>query len=237
MDSSRTVRFGALIASFLAFALVTAAWARAAGTASIYASDASGWHNAADPSSPNAAIDVGGTVTWENRDTNSPHPVECVQQDSNATCPWSGAKDLPQKSALGPPTTASVTFTKPGTYAFRCAIHITTMRGTILVGSGHPAPTSTPTSSSRPTGAARASVQPTVRAPASSSASLAPSTRATRGPSARTSVLAVGPSAAARTEALGKTSSQSTTGLALPAAALIALVAGGHVARARRRGA
>ena len=148
MNSSRGIRFGAFLVSALAFALV-AGPAGAASSALVYTNGvASSW----TPGS--VSIDPGGTVTWENRDGQYDHPVECVQQDSNAPCPWSGAKDLPKKPQIGSAPRVSQTFPAVGTFGFRCAIH-PTMTGTVVVGSGHPAASSSPSAAPRRSSGAR----------------------------------------------------------------------------------
>lgn len=232
MNSSRGIRFGAFVASFLALSLAAGGSAGAASSALIYTTGAKyGW----TPSS--VSIDPGGTVTWRNDDPQYDHPVECVQQDSNATCPWSGQKDLPHKPQLGSSHTVSATFNKVGTYAFRCVIH-TSMTGTVVVGSGHPAPSSTPSSTPRQTSSAqpttRSSVTPTKSASVAPTASKSKSTtksgstaRATT--SAAPSVLAAGPTAA--------NTKGPSAGVAVPAAILISLVAAAHVVLLRRRSA
>ena len=126
MNSSRIIRFGAFVASLLTFSLV-AGMAIAASSALVYATDAKAWHPA------RVSIDVGGTVTWENRDTKYPHTVECDQSSSNAPCEWSTALEMPaRQSSISPPSRTSVTFGNPGTYAYFCSIH-PTMTGTIVV--------------------------------------------------------------------------------------------------------
>src|SRR6185369_9155428 len=97
-NSSRIIRFGAFVASLLAFSLV-AGIATAGSTATVYATDATAWH----PDS--VSIDVGGTITWENRDTKYPHTVECDQSSSNAPCAWATALEMPaRQSSLSQPS-------------------------------------------------------------------------------------------------------------------------------------
>src|SRR5439155_24588902 len=118
MKSSRGLRFRAFAASVLAFSLVGIGFARAASSASVYATDSSAWHP------ETVSIDVGGTVTWENRDTKNPHTVQCDQSSSNTTCAWSTAIEMPKRdSSVSPPARASVTFPEPGTFAYYCSIH------------------------------------------------------------------------------------------------------------------
>jgi plastocyanin len=229
MNSSRRIPFGAFVASVLAFSLAAGGLAGAASTASVYAQDATAWH----PTS--VSIDPGGTVTWENRDTKYPHTVECDQSSSNAPCPWSGAPNLPQRaSSLSPPSTTTIPFPKPGTFAYYCSIH-PNMTGTVVVGSGHPPVSSTPStprqsSSAQPT--TRASVTPAKSASVAPSASKSkgapkPASTARAHTSVAPSVLAAGPTAAKK--------SGVSTGAAIPAALLIALVGAAHIARVRRR--
>jgi plastocyanin len=232
MNSSRGIPFGAFVASVLAFSLAAAGFANAASTASVYATDAAGWH----PTS--VSIDPGGSVTWENRDTKNPHTVQCDDGSSNAPCPWAGAPNMPKRaSSLSQPSTTTISFPKPGTFAYYCSIH-PNMTGTVVVGSGHPAPSSTPSSTPRHSTSAQptthTSVTPTRStsvAPRASTSKGAPkpgsTARATT--SAIPSVLAAGPTAAKK--------NGPSAGASVPAAILIALIAAAHVARARRRSA
>src|ERR1051325_13779 len=111
MDSSRGIRFGAFTASILAFSLVALPAARAQSTALVYAQDSTTWHP------EYIDIDVGGTITWENRDTNRPHTVECDQSSSNTACAWTTALEMPQRqSSLSQPSRVSVTFPSPGIF-------------------------------------------------------------------------------------------------------------------------
>jgi plastocyanin len=76
-----------------------------------------------------------GTITWENWDTSSAHPVECVQGEP-AACPWTGRIELPPATAANGtviPSTASFSGFAPGVYIFRDALH-PDMRGEIVVG-------------------------------------------------------------------------------------------------------
>jgi len=244
MDSFRVSRLGAFVAPLVVVLLIGGSAAVAAVTAgpssaTIYATDASAWHNAANTSSPNAAIAPGGTVTWENRDSNNSHPVECVQRESNATCPWSGSKDLPpaQKTITGTTASrASITFQHSGTFAFRCVVHPSQMTGTIVVGSGKPAstakPTATSTSAAHTQSSARAST-PATAAPSSApsvTASVQPSAKPGSGkaPAPRTSVLAAGPQ-----QHVSSNGKSGTGAVAIPAILLIAFVIAGHIARAK----
>jgi plastocyanin len=232
MNSSRGIRFGAFVASLLAFSLAVAGFAQAAATATVSASDSSGWHP------PAVSIDTGGSVTWQNQDTKNPHTVQCDQSSSNAPCPWSGAPNLPKRaSSLSPPSTTTISFPKPGTFAYYCSIH-PNMTGTVIVGSGHPPPSSTPSSTPRQSTTAKPTTQASVTPTKSSS--VAPSASNSKGAtkpgstarattSAAPSVLAAGPTAAK-----GKGPS---AGVAVPAAILIAIVGAGHVVRARHRNA
>lgn len=80
-------------------------------------------------------IRPGGTITWENWDTTSAHPVECVQAEP-AACPWTGRIELPPATATNgtvTPSTASFAGFAPGIYIFRDALH-PEMRGEIVVG-------------------------------------------------------------------------------------------------------
>lgn len=107
------------------------------GTAVFRAYDSSAWQP------PSVRIAPGETVTWENHDLTSAHPLECVQQDSSAACPWTGQTSLPAatRDASGSvvPSTARITFPRPGMYAFRCALH-PTMVGQVVVGAPLPPP-------------------------------------------------------------------------------------------------
>jgi plastocyanin len=82
-------------------------------------------------------IRPGGTITWENYDAKSAHPIECVPAESSAGCPWSGRIELPAATvdANGTvvPTTASFSGFPPGIFIFRDALH-PLMRGEIVVG-------------------------------------------------------------------------------------------------------
>jgi plastocyanin len=230
MNSSRGIRFGAFVVSVLAFSLAVAGVAHAASTATVYATDAAGWH----PTS--VSLDPGGTVTWQNRDTKNPHTVQCDQSGSNSPCPWSGAPNMDKAPTIGSNWhTASVSFPNAGTFAYYCSIH-PNMTGTVVVGSGHPPVSSSPSSAPRRTSSAqpttRASVAPTKSAsvaPSASKSKAAPkpgqTTRAST--SVAPSVLAAGPTAAKKTGV--------NAGAAVPAALLIAFVGGAHIARARRR--
>ena len=230
MNSSRSIRFGAFGASVLAFSLAVAGFAHAASTASVYAQDSSGWHP------PAVTIDTGGSVTWENQDTKNPHTVQCDEGSSNAPCPWSGAPNMPKRaSSLSPTSKTTISFPKPGTFAYYCSIH-PNMTGTVVVGSGHPPPSSTPSSTPRQSSSAKptthASVTPTRSASVAPSASKSkgatkPGARATT--SAGPSVLAAGPTAAKK--------NGPSAGVAVPAAILIAAIGAAHVVRARHRNA
>ena len=234
MDSSRGFRFGAFVASILLFSLVGVP-AGAQTTASVYAQDSITWHP------EYVDIDPGGTITWENRDTDNPHTVECDQGSSNAPCAWSTALEMPQRSSqFAQPSRVSVTFPNPGIYSYYCSIH-PKMQGTITVGSGHPNPTATSTpkprttTSARPTTRASTSVAPSVSASASA--------RASKKPTPKTSVkgnTVIQPGPTLSGKALGETTGGKNgpgAGILVPAALLIALVGAAHVARARRRSA
>jgi plastocyanin len=101
------------------------------GTAVFRAYDSQGWQP------PSVRIAPGETVTWENHDTASAHPIECVQQDSSAACPWTGQIALPaaapDASGAVVPSTARIAFPRPGIYTFRDAAH-TGMVGQVIVG-------------------------------------------------------------------------------------------------------
>ena len=77
-----------------------------------------------------------GLVTWENWDTTSAHPVECVQAESGP-CPWQGQLALApaQMDAAGQvvPSAVTLAFPRPGIFVFRDALH-TKMRGEVVVG-------------------------------------------------------------------------------------------------------
>jgi plastocyanin len=62
---------------------------------------------------------VGDTITWTNNDT-TPHTPAL----DDGTC----STDALSQGAKG-----SLTFSAPGTYPYHCAIHPTTMKGTIVV--------------------------------------------------------------------------------------------------------
>jgi len=104
---------------------------RAAATTTIVADGSTAWNP------PGGGVAPGGTVVWENRDPNSAHSVECVQSQSSDTCPWTEVLSLPVpgRDAAGnlAPTSVSVTFPRPGIYAFRCTVH-PEMTGEIDVG-------------------------------------------------------------------------------------------------------
>jgi hypothetical protein len=77
-----------------------------------------------------------GLVTWENWDTTSAHPVECVQAESGP-CPWQGQLALApaQTDTAGQvvPSAVTLAFPRPGIFVFRDALH-TKMRGEVVVG-------------------------------------------------------------------------------------------------------
>jgi plastocyanin len=231
MNSSRAFRFGAFAASVLAFVLVGGGFARAASSATVYAQDiGSGWHP------PSVSIDPGGTVKWENRDTGNPHTVQCDQHDSNAPCPWSDAPNMEQRAnQFATPQSVSIRFPTAGTYAYYCSIH-PGMTGKVIVGSGiGPAPktSSTPraTQSSRPTVRTTSSVAPSASVSARASTKAAPKTTVKGKTATRPA-----PSLSGKALAETKTGSKSGpgAGILVPAALLIALVGGAHLARARR---
>jgi len=234
MNSSRAIRFGAFAASVLAFSLVGGGFARAASSATVYAQDiGSGWHPAT------VSIDAGGTVTWENRDQNNPHTVQCDQHDSNAPCPWSNAPNMNQRAnQFSTPEKVFISFPTTGTYAYYCSIH-PGMTGTVVVGSGRPPASSKPT----PTASQTKSVSPAVRATTSTAPSASTSARASAKATPKTTVkgkILTKPAPSLSGKALGETSSKGNSpgaGILVPAALLIALVGGGHFARARRRSA
>ena len=230
MNSSRGIKFGAFAASVLTFLLV--AGPADAASATVYATDATAWHPAS------VSIGAGGTVTWENRDTKYPHTVYCDQSGSNTTCPWSDAPNMPERaSSLSQPSTISITFPKDGTFAYYCSIH-PKMTGTVVVGTGHPPASSHPASTPRATQSA-----PTVRATTSTAPSASTSARASAKAAPKTTVkgkTVTKPAPSLNGKALGETSSSKNgpgAGILVPAALLIALVGGAHVARARRRSA
>src|SRR5205823_5255322 len=144
----------------------------------VYATDSSAWHP------ENVSIDVGGTVTWENRDTKNPHTVQCDQGSSNTACAWSTAIEMPKRdSSVSPPSRVSVTFPDPGTFAYYCSIH-PTMTGTVVVGSGKP-----PTSSSQsPAPRQTQSTEPSVRATTSAGPTASVSARASAKATPKTTV-------------------------------------------------
>ena len=232
MNSSRGNRIGAFAASVLAFSLLAGGSARAA-SATVYAQDiGSGWHPAS------VSIPAGGSVTWENRDQNNPHTVQCDQHDSNAPCPWSDAPNMNQRAnQFATPEKVTITFPASGTFAYYCSIH-PGMTGTVIAGTGKgpaPKPTSTPraTSSARTTPRATTSAAPSTSVSARASATATPKTTVK-------SRIITKPAPSISGKALGQTSTDDngpSAGVAVPAALLIALVAAGHVARARRRSA
>jgi plastocyanin len=230
MNSFRATRFGAFAASLLAFWLV-AGIAGAAST-TVYASDANAWH----PGS--VSIAAGGTVTWENRDTKYPHTVYCDQGSSNAPCPWTDAPSMEKRaSSISQPSTVSITFPKDGTFAYYCSIH-PIMTGTIVVGSGHPPTSTKPTPTARQT----QSTRPTVGATTAASPAATTSVRASAKAAPKTTVkgkTVTRPTPSLSGKALGETSRKNGpgAGVLVSAALLIALVGGGHAARARRRSA
>jgi plastocyanin len=220
-----------------AAAVVAVAIPALAADAGFYAADVRGWHNSANPSSTTASIPVGGSVSWENRDTEYAHPVECVQSKSNATCPWSGAKELPKKPTLGT-SVVSQTFSMSGTYAFRCAVH-PTMQGTVVVGSGKPPAGSTPAPTATSTQSAKSSVGASTPATTASPSTSAQTT--TKAKAAKKKARAKGAVVAAPS-VLGKRVNTSTGGSGgrlggiIVAIVLILLVGTGHMT-ARNQGA
>jgi hypothetical protein len=69
-----------------------------------------------------------GTITWQNFDTTSAHPVECAPLiPGHDPCPWSGTLALlPARSdASGAvvPSAVSLRFDNPGIFYFRDALH------------------------------------------------------------------------------------------------------------------
>ena len=74
-------------------------------------------------------IRVGDTVTWTNRD-----PVQ-----HNARFPNRGTPILSEGQS------GSLTFTSAGTFPYDCAIHGSSMQGTVIVQAATPAPTPPPT--------------------------------------------------------------------------------------------
>lgn len=231
MNSSRGIRFGAFVASVFVFSLVGAWVARAASSATVYAQDiGSGWHPAT------VTIDAGGTVTWENRDQNNPHTVQCDQHGSNAPCPWSNAPNMNQRAnQFATPQSVFISFPTSGTFAYYCSIH-PGMTGTIVVGSGHPPPTPGPSVTPQPTH----SVHSTVHATASATPGASSSARATTKATPKTTVKGktiTRPAPSLSGKAIGETGDKggSRAAVIIAAALMIGLVAAAQLARARRR--
>jgi plastocyanin len=99
--------------------------------------------------SPEAASGTVGTaVTWTNT-TSAPHTV--TKCDTTA-CPGapasSGSDSFNANLATGSGSTASVTFTSPGTYVYYCTVHgYAAMHGTITVAAAPASPTPSPAAS------------------------------------------------------------------------------------------
>lgn len=73
---------------------------------------------------------VGGTVTWINRDAREYHTAETQPRESPRT-PWQEESDFDTHTLTwGEPY--SVTFHKPGAFAYYCSFH-PTMKGTVEV--------------------------------------------------------------------------------------------------------
>jgi plastocyanin len=87
------------------------------------------------PAAP--TVSVGDTVTWTNMDT-APHTVTVT----------SGPEKF-NSGNLANGESYSFTFTKPGTYAYYCAVH-PDMKATVTVTGSAPTPTPTPTPTTHP---------------------------------------------------------------------------------------
>jgi len=229
MESFRHIRLGAFVALVSAFLLVAVIPARAAD-AVVYAQDATTWHTT------NVAIPAGGSIKFQNQDTKYDHTVQCDQGSSNAACPWADAPRLAKRaSAVSPPETVTISFPYDGTFGFICSIH-PNMTGTIKVGVGHPPPTQSP----KPAPVQSQSAAPSVRASTAPSKTASPSASASAKIAPRTTVKArttSRPAASLRGRALAPVSSTGKgpgAGATIPAALLIAIVAGAHLVRMRR---
>jgi len=90
-------------------------------------------------------INVGDTVRWTSNGLGGGDiSNHTTTSDPGVTPAWNGA--------LPPPDTEfSVTFTQPGTYAYRCLVHPATMTGTVNVLAPEPTATPTPTATATPT--------------------------------------------------------------------------------------
>lgn len=85
-------------------------------------------HQGGDWTPLSLGIAPGVTITWQNFDTTSAHPIECAPLiPGHDPCPWSGALALPpalhDASGAVVPSAISLRIDKPGIYYFRDALY------------------------------------------------------------------------------------------------------------------
>jgi plastocyanin len=108
------------------------------------------------PGACQTVVDVGDTVTWEDRTGTEGHTVT----DCGESCDAATSTPLFDSGGLSPGQTFSFTFTAPGTYRYLCRFHPEAMRAEVLVQAAPTAtatqpvasPTSVPTVQASPTG-------------------------------------------------------------------------------------
>ncbi len=144
---------------------------------------------------PTLTVSVGDTITWTNQDPS--------QHSAKAT---GGSFDT---GALSQGSAKTITFTVAGTFAYECAFHPSTMRGTVVV---VVAPTPPPTVAPTPVPTVR-TAQPT---PVPTVAPTAQATVATIAPATPTPATAAPATTAATSTAPVAVASPATTASATP---------------------
>jgi plastocyanin len=171
------------------------------------------------------SVHVGDKVTWTNNETGLYPPMHTVTSDDGHSF---------DSGYVDPGGSFSVTFNKPGTFAYHCNVH-SSMHGTITVIGSATSPTPTPTHPrTKPT--ATATAKPTV-VPVSPTptSSVKPAPRVSKTVNPSTSPISSPSSSPSRVVAAGSSKSGTAGALAGVAGALIIVVGVGTFVLRRRR--